>query len=55
MKKSTLILTSLILALTLVSCGQQKPDSSNTTDPKTETTASDTTKADDKNDDDPVS
>ena len=48
MKKSTLILTSLILALTLASCGQQKPDSPDTTEPKSETTASDTTSSDDK-------
>ena len=47
MKKSTLILTSLILALTLASCGQQKPDSPDTTEPKSETTASDTTRTDD--------
>ena len=47
MKKSTLILTSLILALTLASCGQQKPDSPDTTDPKSDTTASDTNKTDD--------
>lgn len=47
MKKSTLILTSLILALTLASCGQQKPDSPDTTAPKSETTASDTTNSDD--------
>ena len=47
MKKSTLILTSLILALTLASCGQQKPDFPDTTDPKSDTTASDTNKTDD--------
>lgn len=47
MKKSTLILTSLILALTLASCGQQKTDSPDTTDPKSDTTASDTNKTDD--------
>ena len=46
MKKSTLILTSLILALTLASCGQQNPDSPDTTEPKSETTASDTTSSD---------
>lgn len=50
MKKSTLILTSLIIALTLASCGQQKPDSPDTTDPKSGTTASDTTRTvDNKN------
>ncbi len=47
MKKSTLILTSLILAITLASCGQQKPDFPDTTDPKSDTTASDTNKTDD--------
>ncbi len=50
MKKSALILTSLILALTLASCGQQKPD---TTDSKPETSISDTdtTKPEEKKDD----
>lgn len=47
MKKSPLILTSLILAITLASCGQQKPDFPDTTDPKSDTTASDTNKTDD--------
>ena len=51
MKKSTLILTSLILALTLASCGSQQPDSKDTTNSGSETTASDTTKSDDKKND----
>lgn len=48
MKKSTLILASLIVSVMLASCGQQKSDSSDTTDSRPETSVSDTTRPEEK-------
>lgn len=55
MKKSTLVLTSLLLALMLASCAPQNPAANDTTDPTSETTASDTAKPDGKKDGQPNS
>lgn len=44
MKKTALILVSLVIALSLASCGQKQPDPTDTTETKPETTASETTK-----------
>lgn len=38
MKKSALIITALVLALTLASCGNRTPNTSDSESPKTETT-----------------
>ena len=44
MKKSALIITALVLALTLASCGNQNPNTPDTTSPKAETVAPETDK-----------
>lgn len=44
MKKSALIITALVLALTLASCGNQNPNTPDTTSPKTETVEPETDK-----------
>lgn len=44
MKKSALIITALVLALTLASCGNQNPNTPDTTSPKAETVEPETDK-----------
>lgn len=46
MKKASLIFITLILAIALASCDQQNPEAHDTTEPKSETTASETIKPD---------